>query len=234
MLASPLILSLEITMDFLSDWTWRPQLADKSSSTNKLLTSVITSIFESGWTACAVDNDLEVSTKIKYSKGEQSRARRATSSSTTVTIIMDFNSIENKTNINTPEDINTLEGKLMAELKSDLLDAAEINDDASFLPSNFTATFSVEPFLSFESYDEPVRSTTVTPTTIETNTNSVDNEKIVEIESHISQITHDMEKLSIVDIDLVDEVSELKKVISDLKNQIFKKVKLKNNFFLNF
>ena len=52
----------------------------------------------------------------------------------------------------------------------------------------------------------------------------MDNEKIVEIESYIAQITHDMKKLSIVDLDLVDDVSDLEKVVSDLKNQFLKKV----------
>ena len=40
-------------------------------------------------------------------------------------------------------------------------------------------------------------------------------------------MTEDMEKLSIVDIDLVDDVSELEKVIAEMKNEFLKKVKVK-------
>ena len=34
-----------------------------------------------------------------------------------------------------------------------------------------------------------------------------------------------MEKLSIIDIDLVDDVSELEKIIAEMKNEFLKKVK---------
>ena len=226
--ASPLVLNLEVTMDFVTDWTWNPQLIDKSSSSYKLLTSVMTNTFEDSWTACADQNELEVEGKIRYLKGEITRARRAASSATSVSIKMDFNSIENLTNINTPEDINSLKANLIADLISDLANAAEFNDNNNILPSNFTPSFISEISLSFESYDEPVSSTTfMTPTTIETIINSVDNEKIEEIESYISKMTEDMEKLSIVDIDLVDDVSELEKVIAEMKNEFLKKVKVK-------
>jgi hypothetical protein len=215
-------------MDFVTDWTWNAQLIDKSSSYYELLTSVVTNTFEDSWTACADDNELEVEAKIRYLKGEKTRTRRATSSATSVSIKMEFNSIENITNINTPEDINSLEANLIADLNSELLNAAEYNDNNNILPSNFTPSFISEISLSFESYDEPVSSTTfITPTTIKTIINSVDHEKIEEIESYISKMTEDMEKLSIVDIDLVNDVSELEKVFSEMKNQFLKKVKPK-------
>jgi hypothetical protein len=146
--------------------------------------------------ACADHNELEVETKIRYLKGEKTRARRAASSATSISIKMEFNSIENITNINTPEDINSLEANLIADLNSELLNAAEYNDINNILPLNFTPSFISEISLSFESYDEPVSSTTLmTPTTIETIINSVDHEKIEEIESYISKMTEDMEKL---------------------------------------
>ena len=231
--ASPLVINLEITMDFETDWTWNPQLIDKSSSSYKLLTSVMGNTFEDSWKACADHNELEVETKIRYLKGENIRARRAATSATSVSIKMDFNSIKNITNINTPEDINSLEANLIADLNSDLRNAAELNDNNNILPANFTPSFISEIFLSFESYDEPVTSTTfMTPTTIETIINPVDNEKIVEIESYISKMTEDMEKLSIVDIDLVDDVSELEKVIAEMTNEFLKKVKPKKELLL--
>jgi hypothetical protein len=101
--ASSLVVNLEITMDFVTDWTWNAQLIDKSSSYYELLTSVVTNTFEDSWTACADHNELEVEAKIRYLKGEKTRARRAASSATSVSIKMDFKSIENITNINTPE-----------------------------------------------------------------------------------------------------------------------------------
>jgi len=96
------MLNIEFSMDFGTDWTWNPQFADISSTSYYLLSKVISDIFETSWNTYAELFDLEVSTKIRFSKRNNQRRRRAASDFTSVSIIMDFIPNENNTNVDNP------------------------------------------------------------------------------------------------------------------------------------
>ena len=232
-------------MNFDSDWIWNPQLLDKSSASYNILAIVLKNIFESSWETCAQVNDLEVSPKIifkKYSMDENTRRRRAAGDLTSVSIVLNFISygdespmtpngkllIEVQNNIQFLG-ITELESKLMAELEVDLLDAAENNDFTNILPENFSPSYTCELSLTFESYDEPLTTTTILMTP-EPDVYTVQDERIDQIESSISNMTEDLENLSLMDNNLSAEISELEDEISEMENQLGKKAKVKISF----
>ena len=232
-------------MNFDSDWIWNPQLLDKSSASYNILAIVLKNIFESSWETCAQVNDLEVSPKIifkKYSMDENTRRRRAAGDLTSVSIVLTFISYGDESPM-TPNgklligvqnniqflDITELESKLMAELEVDLLDAAENNDFTNILPEKFSPWYTCELSLTFESYDEPLTTTTILMTP-EPDVYTVQDERIDQIESSISNMTEDLENLSLMDNNLSAEISELEVEISEMENQLGKKAKVKISF----
>lgn len=235
-------------MNFDSDWIWNPQLLDKSSASYSILAIVLRNIFESSWETCAQVNDLEVSPKIifkKYSMDGNTRRRRSADYLTSVSIELTFISYGDESPM-TPNgkfsigvqnniqflDITELESKLMAELEVDLLDAAENNDFTNVLPENFSPSYTCELSLTFESYDEPLTTTTILMTPAPDDVATIQNERIDQIESSISNMTEDLENLSLVDNNLSADISELEDEISDMENQIGKKAKVKRSFIL--
>jgi hypothetical protein len=94
--------NMEISMDFETDWTWNFQFADRSTTSYDILSKVVSDIFEASWNECAEVYELDVSSKILFSKQKAQRRRRAASDLTSVTIIMDFIPDANNTILDTP------------------------------------------------------------------------------------------------------------------------------------
>ncbi|CBY39432.1 unnamed protein product, partial [Oikopleura dioica] len=176
----PLMLNIEFSMDFGTDWTWNPQFADKSSTSYYLLSKVIRDIFETSWNTYAELFDLEVSTKIRFSKRNNQRRRRAASDFTSVSIIMDFIPNENNTNVDNPSELVNFESDFISDLSNAINNASASNDVTNILPELFLPTFNSKTTVHFESYEEPETSTNI-PTT--STINFIQDERIVEIES---------------------------------------------------
>ncbi|CAG5112929.1 Oidioi.mRNA.OKI2018_I69.chr2.g7093.t1.cds [Oikopleura dioica] len=221
LLAEGVNFDLSVIVEFENDWTWSSELLDKTSSSYALLTSVINNIFSSSWDAIATDNNLDLDVRIRYSKNRVSRRRRSATASTIVNIILDYKKTENNTNINSPSDLQTLEASIMAELQTALATDAEQNDATNFLSNNFEPSINCELMVSFDSVVDQEISTTVLPTTIYVNT--VQNERIVAIEEAVDDMEGNLENLSLVDIKLTEEISDLSDHITNVEKSAEKK-----------
>jgi hypothetical protein len=100
--------NMEISMDFETDWTWNSQFADRSTTSYDILSKVVSDIFEASWNECAEVYELDVSSKILFSKQKAQRRRRAASDLTSVTIIMDFIPDANNTILDIPSGIKSI------------------------------------------------------------------------------------------------------------------------------
>lgn len=109
----------------------------------------------------------------------------------------------------------------MADLPAALAKDAEQNDATNFLSDNFEPSMNCELTVSFNSDEDLEISTTIEPTTVMVNT--VQNERIVSIEEAVDDMEESLENLSLVDIELAEDISDLSVEISNLENSVNKK-----------
>ena len=119
-------------------------------------------------------------------------------------------------------DLQSLEVSIMADLTEALETDSEQNDATNFLSSNFQPSMNCEVTVKFDSEEDQEESTTIAPpTTVEVNT--VDSERISDLAEAVEDMEESLQNLSLMDIELAGDISNLSDEISNVENSVSKK-----------